>query len=128
MSSSTGDVVLDGRGRSLIASMRPVLEWVWAQKGVRIDPPALPVVLSLSTLESIPLDRTLPVPGPPDELRTVDLDGMPEDVFGGVANFLVGTPAWYGQRAAQTLAHRLVLEQHAYVLRAAKPYLSELLV
>lgn len=128
MSCALEDVVLDGRGRSLITSMRPVLEWAQAQKGVRIDPLELPVVLSLSTLESILLDRILSVPGLPGELRMVDLDGMPEDVFGGVANFLAGTPAWYGQRAAQTPAHRLVLEQHAYVLSAAKPYLSELLV
>ena len=53
---------------------------------------------------------------------------MSEDVFEGVANFLAGTPAWYGQRAAQTPAHRLVLEQHQYVLWAAESYLSELLV
>ena len=45
MPSSSEDVVLDGRGRSLIASMRPVLEWARAQKGVRVDPPALPVVV-----------------------------------------------------------------------------------
>lgn len=119
--------VWDSRATALVASMRPVVTWAREHKGARIEATMLPELLSLSSLETVLLNRTLPVPGPDGEVCPVDLDGMPEDVFTVLADYLEGTPAWYGQRCSQSPRHELVRQQHLYVLQSARPHLAALL-
>jgi hypothetical protein len=121
------DQVWNSRATALVASMRPVVAWAREHKGARIEAAMLPELLSLSSLETVLLDRTLPVPGPDGAVCPVDLDGMPEDVFTVLADYLEGTPAWYGQRCNKSPRHDLVREQHLYVLLSARPHLATLL-
>ncbi len=119
--------VWDSRTAILVASMRPVVAWAREHQGARIEAPMLPGLLSLSSLESVLLDRTLPVPGLDGEVCLVDLDGMPEHVFTMLAGYLEATPAWYGQRCDEGPRHDLVRQQHMYVLLSARPHLPALL-
>ena len=127
MTGQLEDQVWDSRAAALVASMRPVVAWAREHQGVRIEAPMLPELLSLSSLESVLLDRTLPVPGLDGGVRPVDLDGMPEAALTALANYLEGTPAWYGQRCGDGSRHELVRQQHMYVLLSARPHLPALL-
>ncbi len=127
MATWMADQVWDKRAAVLVAIMRPVVAWACEHKSARIDALVLPELLSLSSLESVLLDRTLPVPGLDGEAHSVDLDGMPEAVFMALADYLDGTPGWYGQRCGQGPRHDLVREQHGYVLQSVRPHLPALL-
>lgn len=127
MINNAADQVLASRAAVLVASMRPIVAWARDYKGARIELEMLPTLLSLSALEDVLLDRTLPVPGLDGEVHPVDLDAMPEEVFDGLADYLEGTPSWYGQRCSQSPRHEAVRHQHSYVLQLARPHLPALL-
>ncbi len=118
----SGNDIWDSRARQLAGIMKPVVAWVRDKTGTRIEEPALPRIVSLSSLEGVIQGRSLSVRGADDEERPVDLTGMPDDVFASIRSYLNELPGW--KEGAQS---DVACQQHGYILWSIRPYLPALL-